>query len=420
VDTGPRTLAHQSEGPQDRQLPHGDLTAAINAINNPSQLAATGMMPNDIYKTKQANGVTRYSGYGDGSGTMGRLVDGAGMEQPQRDNFMVVNGKNFSSTPTMAQSEATSAGLRAALERGDTDAVRQYYQRNGGTWNGRTAEQDAQAASEAKLDARIANERNPQRLQQLVTLRDAMYRAQGEKAREAGQSERDKANGLRTDRANDIAQKRLDIEQAKVDAAAGTAARKEAKADLKEGYKEFDDAIGKDPVAFHTDPKTGANTPDGKLAGELRNYVANSQRKVKYGTDAQGNPIEMSLSELYAVDKSAAEQFRSRLGGEWAMREFANKYTRGALFGNHSTNAGPLQVLSGAQEIQDFSDALSRGMPVSDAIFQWGGKRIEIADREGGSIAVPIAEILKDPNGSRMLDAALMSYRDDHPEQQQR
>lgn len=42
-----------------------------------------------------------------------------------------------------AASRAVSAALQAAAARGDWDAVRGFYQRNGGTWQGRTAEQDA-------------------------------------------------------------------------------------------------------------------------------------------------------------------------------------------------------------------------------------------------------------------------------------
>ncbi|NLZ42797.1 MAG: hypothetical protein GX886_16375 [Comamonadaceae bacterium] len=42
-----------------------------------------------------------------------------------------------------AASRETSAALQAAAARGDWDAVRGFYQRNGGTWQGRTAEQDA-------------------------------------------------------------------------------------------------------------------------------------------------------------------------------------------------------------------------------------------------------------------------------------
>ena len=42
-----------------------------------------------------------------------------------------------------AASRETSAALQAAAARGDWDAVRGFYQRDGGTWQGRTAEQDA-------------------------------------------------------------------------------------------------------------------------------------------------------------------------------------------------------------------------------------------------------------------------------------
>lgn len=42
-----------------------------------------------------------------------------------------------------ATSRATSAALQAAAAREDMDAVRGFYQQNGGTWQGRTAQQDA-------------------------------------------------------------------------------------------------------------------------------------------------------------------------------------------------------------------------------------------------------------------------------------
>ena len=42
-----------------------------------------------------------------------------------------------------AASRESSAALQAAAARGDWDAVRGFYQRDGGTWQGRTAEQDA-------------------------------------------------------------------------------------------------------------------------------------------------------------------------------------------------------------------------------------------------------------------------------------
>ena len=41
-----------------------------------------------------------------------------------------------------AASRETSAALQAAAARGDWDAVRGFYQRNGGTWQGRTSEQN--------------------------------------------------------------------------------------------------------------------------------------------------------------------------------------------------------------------------------------------------------------------------------------
>lgn len=44
-----------------------------------------------------------------------------------------------------------SAALQAAAERGDWDAIRNHYQKGGGTWQGQTAEQDARGALLASL-----------------------------------------------------------------------------------------------------------------------------------------------------------------------------------------------------------------------------------------------------------------------------
>ena len=60
-------------------------------------------------------------------------------------------------------SAEVSAALQAAAARGDWDAVRSYYQKGGGTWQGRTAEQDAATGAKGGIiewDKYVAEDRN--------------------------------------------------------------------------------------------------------------------------------------------------------------------------------------------------------------------------------------------------------------------
>lgn len=73
---------------------HGDLTDKINAAmtSGRTDLRDTGMRANDIYKTVGKDGRVSYSGYGDGSGQMGSIVNGQGLRQASQGSFSVVPG----------------------------------------------------------------------------------------------------------------------------------------------------------------------------------------------------------------------------------------------------------------------------------------------------------------------------------------
>lgn len=80
-------------------------------------------------------------------------------------------------------SAAISGALQAAAARGDFNAIRNYYQQNGGTWQGRTAEQDREAALGTKAQELLAGESHTGRqqgaglLQQLMQLQQSRERA---------------------------------------------------------------------------------------------------------------------------------------------------------------------------------------------------------------------------------------------------
>lgn len=75
-----------------------------------------------------------------------------GAQQPSGPTPSSASANGMSPEMTsMASNPGVSAALRAAAERGDMDAVRGFYQQNGGSFNGRTAAQD-QAEEQTKRD----------------------------------------------------------------------------------------------------------------------------------------------------------------------------------------------------------------------------------------------------------------------------
>lgn len=88
-------------------------------------------------------------------------------------------------------SAAISGALQAAAARGDFDAIRNYYQQNGGTWQGRTAEQDREAALGTQAQelltgkSRTGRQQGAGLLQQLMQLQQSREQATAQSAADA-------------------------------------------------------------------------------------------------------------------------------------------------------------------------------------------------------------------------------------------
>lgn len=183
-----------------------------------------------------------------------------------------------------------------------------------------------------------------------------------------------------------------------------------ATANLKDGRAALVDAIKRDRNSFVPNDNGGSDF-DGKRAGEIEQYISRTNPTVPYGGR------NMSLQELYAHAPDKADEIRQRASDEFSMREFANAYSKGGLFGK-GTDAGALVVKTPPRDIERLQDAIHNNTHMLDAV--WGGQVIEFGGQGGKSVAIPIKEILAQPNGREMLDAALERYRDDMAEAQRR
>jgi len=78
-----------------------DITPMLdNALRTGAEFDKTVMKPNDIYKTVGKNGNPIYSGYGDGTGTAGRMVDGMGAVRPTGG---VISAQNNAAAARLAE-----------------------------------------------------------------------------------------------------------------------------------------------------------------------------------------------------------------------------------------------------------------------------------------------------------------------------
>lgn len=115
-----------------------------------------------VYKTTDANGRTVYSGRNVAADA--NIVDGMGRTTGQlgANSFSIrdASGPGGTAVPQQSVPVSTSgvasdpgvaAALRAASARGDSEAVRNFYQQNGGTFNGSTAEDTAAAGLRRQL-----------------------------------------------------------------------------------------------------------------------------------------------------------------------------------------------------------------------------------------------------------------------------
>ena len=126
-------------------------TAPASAPAAQGARAGYGFTPDPMQGPAQGMRVSPTSAQG-----ISRIDNATGLKSPLFTNLPAsqavseMQGGTVNTVPAAAMmaagpatSRATSAALQAAAARGDWDAVRGFYQQNGGTWQGRTAQQDA-------------------------------------------------------------------------------------------------------------------------------------------------------------------------------------------------------------------------------------------------------------------------------------
>lgn len=404
-----------------------DFSAELNAL--PAQLPSD-LRQGVIHKTVDARGRTTYSGMNVGAGADGQtqMVDGLGKTLTPRGGLhyaaagapVAMGAGGFAITPSggaaqsaqgqpqAAQPSDMSAGqtgalgspavsqaLQAAAARGDMEAVRSFYHNRGETWQGQTKDQ----YTDERLTNAIANERDPKKLAGLQgAMKARTDKADADAAQRAAQATglREHQRMLLDERKQNLDELRYNSERKDKLDAAGTAG-------VKDGRGALVEAIKRDPNAYVPNDKGGSDF-SGQRAGEIEKYISTVNPEIEY----KGQ--KMSLAELYAKDPAAGDEVRQRSSNEYSMREFANTYSKGGLFGK-GTDGGKLKVKSPPRDMARLQDAIHNNTHLTDAV--WGGQVIEFAGQGGKTVAIPVSEILAQPNGREMLDAALARYQDD-------
>lgn len=123
-----------------------------------------------------APGIKRVDG---GSSTLFTNIDPAQAVQEMRGGTVNTLPASAFTNRSPSDSAAVSAALQAAAARGDFEAVRNYYQQNGGTWLGRTAEQDREADLRTQAQELLAGKSRTGRQQGAGLLQQLMQLQQG-------------------------------------------------------------------------------------------------------------------------------------------------------------------------------------------------------------------------------------------------
>lgn len=135
-----------------------------------------------------APGIKRIDG---GSSPLFTNIDPAQAVQEMRDGTVNTLPASAFTNRSPDDSAAVSAALQAAAARGDFEAVRNYYQQNGGTWLGRTAEQDREADLRTQAQelltgkSRTGRQQGAGLLQQLMQLQQSREQATAQSAADA-------------------------------------------------------------------------------------------------------------------------------------------------------------------------------------------------------------------------------------------
>lgn len=448
-----------------------DFSAELNAlpVNLPSDLRQ-GV----IHKTVDARGRTTYSGMNVGAGADGQtqMVDGLGKTLTPRGGLhyaaagapVAMGAGGFAITPSggaaqsaqgqpqAAQPSGLSAGqtgalgspavsqaLQAAAARGDMEAARSFYQRDGGTFNGRTAQQDAPQPSAGvagfngrgsqwerekdawnnKVDYGSLTKGSPRRVQALLLAQQKM--AQDRELGYAGMDVTREGNYLQSDtslktagmqrdasmyghdisrennrnsnatqaRGDDLqfagTQNRLGLDRAKLSYEMTQSAAKGVNDDnLNSVY------------ATEVDPKTGLKVKSQAKADELGQALRAAAGRMK---TPDGKPV--SLEQLRATNPAMYQSMRTAIEGQKGLGEVVNEYAAGNTFGQKGGWAPP--NITNVREMgpSDFP----KGASLPDALlapFKSGyrSQGVEI-DVGGRKQVIPLGELFAGEHGGQ-------------------
>lgn len=343
---------------------HGDLTDKINEAmaNGRTDLRDTGMRANDIYKTVDKNGRVSYSGYGDGSGQMGSIVNGAGLRQANQGNVSTVPGMSkeaIAAALTNPDGSRWSAQDNATMAANLRDGV--------GTYAGTSREV-----------------RNPNRLMSKHQRATEAARAQTAATREGHQLSYDAAvMGHNMTRNSNLARmgfddmwKRKEFNQ------------KQSEQDFTQGVK-GQEAMDKflDNAFREKDPSTGADVVSTKRKGEFTSLVNAHLAKTIEQLRATGTPAALAEAARIEREKinSLGPQGLDELMGNFRRMELT-RATHGNLYG--SSTHKPSQDLAGygIKQVKDGRVTLNNDSELHEEKLRYG---------PDGNVILP--NILKQP-----------------------
>lgn len=142
----------------------------------PTQQAPANPLAGLRVSDTSAPGIKRVDG---GSSPLFTNIDPAQAVQEMRGGTVNTLPASAFTNRSPGDSAAVSAALQAAAARGDFEAVRNYYQQNGGTWLGRTAEQDREADLRTQAQELLAGKSRTGRQQGAGLLQQLMQLQQG-------------------------------------------------------------------------------------------------------------------------------------------------------------------------------------------------------------------------------------------------
>lgn len=166
-----------------------------------------------------------------------------------------------------------------------------------------------------------------------------------------------------------------------------------------QGSKALDEDIKNDPAAYSL--VNGEKKFDPAKGAAISKYLSETVPFVQVGNK------QMSLQEAYAKAPHAARDARQKASNEFALREFVNDYSKGAVAGKGGVT-GRLKILNAPRELSigDFKNDLHAVDYLKSKLPFMNNQSMQFQGVDGRTITVPLSEILGHENGRAMLEAA--------------